>query len=332
MSMGAPTVQAVRRAAKHLRGVLRSTPLIESDALNARTGGRIFLKAECLQRCGSFKVRGAYALLAERTPEERKRGVVAWSSGNHGLGVAYAAGRLAMSATLVMPKDAPAIKVRKASELGADIVFYDRRFDDREEIGTILAEEDGAIIAPSYDHPHIIAGQGTVAIEIIEEMEAVGVSPDTVLVCCGGGGLAAGVALALSDQKEKPELVTVEPVAFDDMARSLAAGRRLRNHVATGSICDSLLAPEPGAITFPILSAYGASGVAVSDEEVRAAMRFAFSELKLVLEPGGAVSLAAALFGKVPLKGKTAALTLTGGNVDQTLFRNVLESGPPEPS
>lgn len=314
----------VLSAAELLAGKAVVTPLLRSDALDAATGARIWLKPEVLQITGSFKFRGAYNKLA-RIPEARRpRGVVAWSSGNHAQGVAEAARRLGMPAVIVMPADAPALKVANTRALGAEIVFYDRATGDREAIARAICAERAATLVPSYDDPAIIAGQGTVGLEIGRQAAALGQTIDTALVCCSGGGLATGTALGLHVTFPGAEVHTVEPAGFDDFARSLAAGERMRNPRTSGSVCDALLAPTPGDITFPLARQVLAGGVAVTDEEAFSAMRFAFAHLKLVVEPGGAVALAAALAGRPDIRGKSVAVVLSGGNVDPDLFARVL--------
>ena len=317
---GLPTLADVRKAAGRLDGVALRTPLLTNAALDAATGGRVFLKVESLQHTGSFKFRGAYNRLVQLSPDERARGVVAFSSGNHAQGVAYAAQRLSLAATIVMPADAPAIKVANTKAYGAEVILYDRHGESREAIGARLASERGATLVPSYDDRHIIAGQGTCGLEIGEQLRALGVTPDVALVCTGGGGLIAGCALALRDAFPDVSIHPVEPQAFDDTARSLAAGRRMANAPEARSICDALLAPTPGVLTFALNSRLLAAGLRVSDAEAAAAVAFAFTRLKLVLEPGGAVALAAALCGRTPLEGRTAVVVLSGGNVDPEVF------------
>ncbi len=320
-----PDLAAVRAAAQRLQGVAMRTPLLQNAVLDARVGGRVLIKPELLQRTGSFKFRGAYNRLVQLSPEERAAGVVAWSSGNHAQGVAAAANILGIHARIVMPADAPRIKIERTRGYGADVVTYDRFRESREEIGTALAAKTGAVIVPPYDDPHIVAGQGTVGLEIAEDAAPLGAMPDVVLVPASGGGFVAGVALAFSASPESPSIYCVEPEGFDDHRRSLIEGARVTN--ATGgaaTICDALMAPKPGEITFAVNRRLLAGGLAVSDTEVEAAMRFAFEELKLVVEPGGAVALAALLSGKIDTRGKTVALVLSGGNVDPVFFARVI--------
>ena len=310
----------VMAAAERLRGVAVRTPLLESDALNARVGGRLLIKPEVLQRTGSFKFRGAYNASATLRPAA----VVAYSSGNHAQGVALAARLLGATATIVMPADAPRAKLEGTRAWGATVVTYDRLRDDREAIGREIAERTGAVLIRPYDDPLIIAGQGTLGLEIADQAASVDARIDGALVCCGGGGLVAGCAVALRDRLPGLSVHAVEPEGFDDTGRSLAAGQRVRNAAGARSFCDALLAPMPGELTFAINSRLLAGGLVVSDTEVATAMRLAFRHLKLVLEPGGAVALAAALAGKVPTRDRTLAVVLSGGNVDAELFRDVL--------
>jgi threonine dehydratase len=313
-------------AAASLAGHAVLTPLLENAVLNERAGGRVLLKAETLQHTGSFKFRGAWNRLSQLTPAERAAGVVAWSSGNHAQGVAYAAQLLGIRAAIVMPHDAPQIKIDNTRRLGGEVIGYDRYSEVREEIGTRIARERGAVIVPAYDDPHIIAGQGTVGREIASQAAALGLAVDQALFCCSGGGLVAGSALALKAAHAATQVYSVEPAGFDDHARSLAAPGRARASNAAGarSICDALQAPTPGDVTYPINRSLLAGGLVVSDDEVRAAMRFAFETLKLVVEPGGAVALAAVLGGKLPAAGRVTAVVLSGGNVDPALFAEIV--------
>lgn len=313
----------VRDAAKRLEGVAVRTPLLESPLLDEMTSGEVLIKPECLQLTGSFKIRGAYNLLSRLTPEQAARGVVAWSSGNHAQGVAAAGSMLGIRTAIVMPQDAPKAKVANTRRLGGEVVFYDRYTGDREAIARELAAERGCELAPSYDHPDIIAGQGTVGLEIMEQCAEMGVSPDQVLICCGGGGLSAGCAVAIDGMAPGTAVHTVEPEDFDDTARSLASGRRERNDRDARSICDALLAESPGEMTFAINRRLTGPGLVVSDDEVGAAMRFAFESLKLIVEPGGAVALAAVLANRIETAGKCTVVVLSGGNVDAELFASI---------
>ena len=318
-----PTAADVANAAKLLSGVAVRTPLLSNLTLDRKTGGRIFLKPEVLQRTGSFKFRGAYNRIA-RIPSSEKGGVVAFSSGNHAQGVAAAAKLRGLSAVIVMPRDAPRAKIERTKSHGAEIVLYDRESESRDEIGQRIAAERGAVLVPPFDDPLVIAGQGTVGQEICEDLGEQGAGPDIVLTPASGGGLAAGIALAVKEKYPAARILTVEPAGFDEYAHSFRSGKRERNARATGSICDALLCPTPGEITFEINRRLVGEGVAATDDEVRAAMRFAFSELKLVVEPGGAVALAALLACAVDVRGKTVAIVLSGGNVDAKLFAEII--------
>jgi threonine dehydratase len=319
-----PTAQDVDAAAQVLRGVALRTPLIASPALDAMTGARVFLKAETLQRTGSFKFRGAYNKLAAIPPERRAGGVVAFSSGNHAQGVAAAAALLGMPAVIVMPADAPHGKRTRTAALGAEVMLFDRAKDDREAIARDIAARRNAVLVPPYDDPLVIAGQGTVGREIVEDLAAMGLVPDVVAVTASGGGLTAGVALAVKSRVPTVRLFTAEPSGFDDHARSFRSGRREQNAALTGTICDALMARTPGELTFAINRDLVGEGVAASDQEVAAAMAFAFHELKLVVEPGGAVALAALMSGRIDIKGKIAVGVLSGGNVDAELFHRLV--------
>jgi threonine dehydratase len=319
-----PTAADVDAAAARLRGVALRTPLISSPVLDALTGGRIFLKAETLQRTGSFKFRGAYNKLSSIADEKRAGGVVAFSSGNHAQGVAAAAKLLSMPAVIVMPSDAPRPKRERTVALGAEVVLYDRVREDREAIARRIADERHAVLVPPYDDPMVIAGQGTAGREIVEDLAAQGLAPDVVIVNASGGGLTAGVALAVKARVPDAKVYTAEPAGFDDHVRSFASGKREKNDAVTGTICDALMAQSPGRITFEINRALVGAGVAASDEEVGRAVAFAFRELKLVVEPGGAVGLAALLAGRIDVRGKIAVAVLSGGNVDPELFSRLV--------
>jgi len=319
-----PTFAEVAAAALRLKGQAVVTPLLESPALNAEVGGRVLLKIETVQRTGSFKFRGAFNCISQIPPAERRAGVVAYSSGNHAQGVAAAAAILNVPATIVMPADAPAIKVDNTRAFGAEVVFYDRHGESREAIAEDIAAAKGATIVRPYDDPAIIAGQGTCGLEIAEQAANAAVALDALLVCCGGGGLVAGCALALAERCPATQIFCVEPEGFDDTGRSLAAGRRLANAPGTESFCDALLAPTPGELTFAINRRLLAGGLAVSDDEVARAMSYAFRTLKLVVEPGGAVALAAVLSGRYDARDTAVAVTLSGGNVDREPFCAIL--------
>jgi threonine dehydratase len=315
----------IEAAAERLLGVAVMTPLIRNDELDRIAGGPVLIKAENLQVVGSFKIRGAYNLMSQLPPEAAEHGVVAFSSGNHAQGVAMAGQLLGLRTAIVMPEDAPAAQMDNTRRLGGEIISYDRYTEDREAIAREIARERGAYLVPSYDHDHIIAGQGTAGLEIADQALEIGLPPDQVLVNCGGGGLSAGCGVALKARLPAVSVHTVEPEEFDDTARSLAAGERLRVKQGARSICDALLAESPGQLPFEIHQRLFGPGVSVSDAEVRDAMRFAFRNLKLVVEPGGAVSLAAVLSGKIETQGKTTAVVISGGNVDIGVFASVQE-------
>lgn len=319
-----PAFADIQAAAARLAGIAVRTPLIHSPALDARLGARVFLKAEILQRTGSFKFRGAYNKCVAIAPARRAAGVVAYSSGNHAQGVAEAAKLLGMPAVIVMPGDAPRLKRERTAALGAEVVLYDRETQSREEIASRICHERGATLVPPFDDPEIIAGQGTVGLEIAEDLSALGLHADLAVIGISGGGLCSGIALALKGKMPDCAVVTAEPEGFDDALRSFKSGRRERNARASGSICDALLAPSPGEITFPILSRLSGRGVAASDAEVGRAVAYAFRELKLVVEPGGAIGLAALLAGKLDVKGKVVVGVLSGGNVDAELFSRLI--------
>jgi Threonine dehydratase len=319
--------QDVVEAARRLNGYAVRTPLLENALLNERVGGRVLLKPEVLQRSGSFKFRGAFNRLSQLSPEEREGGVVAWSSGNHAQGVAAAAAILGLRAAIVMPSDAPALKIANTRGYGADVVLYDRWTESREEIAKRIADERGSAVVPPFDHPQIMAGQGTVGLEIVEQAQAMGVVPDDVLAPCSGGGLVSGIATAVRHFYPDTRVWSVEPAGFDDAARSLAKGERVSNEGGKTSLCDALLTPTPGALTFPVMKERLAGGLSVTDEEVQAAMAYAFTVLKLVVEPGGVVGLAAVLSGKLPVQGRTVAVVLSGGNVDPDTFTDALKAG-----
>ncbi|WP_127089477.1 threonine/serine dehydratase [Aquabacter cavernae] len=315
-----PTAADILAAAARLKGVAVRTPLISSPILDEVTGARVFLKPETLQRTGSFKFRGAYNRIVQIPAERRATGVVACSSGNHAQGVAAAARLLGMPAVIVMPSDAPALKLRRTRDLGAQVVEYNRVTEDRDAIANAIAAERGAVFVPPYDDPDVMAGQGTVGLEIAEDLAALGIAPDIVSANVSGGGLISGIALAVKARFPQARVVAAEPEGFDDHARSFRSGQRERNPAPTGSFCDALLAPTPGALTFQVSSVLVGEGVQASDAEVAAAVSFAFRELKLVVEPGGAVALAALLNGQFQAAGKTVAIVLSGGNVDPETF------------
>jgi threonine dehydratase len=319
-----PTAQDVDAAATRLSGVALRTPLMTSPALDELTGARVFLKAESLQRTGSFKFRGAYNRLSVIPQERRIGGVVAFSSGNHAQGVAAAARLLGMPSVIVMPSDAPRGKRVRTAALGAEVVLYDRAREDREAIAREIAAQRDAILVPPYDDLHVIAGQGTIGREIMEELAVMGLAPDLIVVTASGGGLTAGIALAVKSRMPAVRLCTAEPAGFDDHLRSFKSGRREQNTALTGTICDALMARMPGELTFAINRTLVGEGVAATDQEVAAAVAFAFHELKLVVEPGGAVALAALLSEKLDIRGKIAVAVLSGGNIDAELLHRLV--------
>ena len=316
-----PSYEGVLDAARQIEGVAVRTPLLESPALNAVVGGRVLMKAETLQRAGAFKFRGAYNRISRLNAEERRRGVVAFSSGNHAQGVAAAAALAGTPAIIVMPSDSPRVKVEGVIGFGGEVRTYDRWTESREAIGAAIAAERGAILVPPFDDPFIIEGQGTTALEMLDQADA----PFDQLLCgASGGGLLAGINLVLAERSPDTQVFVVEPEAFDDTARSLAAGERVGHPQGPPSICDALMAPMPGELTFPI-NRRCAGALTVSDAEVAEAVAFAFRQLKLVVEPGGAVGLAALLSGKAEARDRTTVVVLSGGNVDPGLFSSIIE-------
>jgi len=313
----------IEAAASRLAGVVLETPLLESPLLNRQIGFRLLIKAEPLQLTGSFKFRGAFNAIAQLDARARTAGVIAYSSGNHAQGVAAAAALQAVPATIVMPSDAPRIKIDNTRAFGAEVVLYDRASENREEIGQRIADGSGATLVRPYDEPWVIAGQGTIGLELVRQAEGRDIRPSAVVVPCGGGGLCSGIALALSRDWPETQVWTAEPDGFDDTARSLAIGRRVAAQTGATSICDALLAPMPGKLTFPILKGLGVRGVAVPDDSIKRAMACAFRHFKLVVEPGGAAALAAALDSSVPWKGAVICIC-SGGNVDPALYAKVL--------
>lgn len=326
MSDRTPSYEGVLDAARQIAGVAVRTPLIESPALNARIGGRVLLKAETLQVAGAFKFRGAYNRISRLNAEERARGVVAYSSGNHAQGVAAAAAMVGAKALIVMPSDSPAIKVSGVKRFGGEVRLYDRWTESREGIGRQIADERGSILVPPFDDPYVIEGQGTSGLELLDQAAALDVGPiDRLLCCCSGGGLMAGINLVLEARSPATRAWAVEPIAFDDTARSLTAGERVGHPSAAPSICDALQTPVPGLLTFPINQRVLSGAFGVTDDEAAEAVRYAFHTLKLVVEPGGAAALAALLAGKVETRDRTTAVILSGGNVDPVLFSAIIE-------
>ncbi len=324
VSRKAVSFEDIEAAAERIRGEALLTPVLRHPLLDERTGATVLIKPENLQRSGSFKFRGAFNCLSQIPVADRPKGVVACSSGNHAQGVAASAQLLGMPATIVMPSDAPVIKLQRTRGYGAKVVTYDRENEDRDAIAARLCAETGATFVHPYDNAAVIAGQGTIGLELARQAKELGLRLDDVLACTGGGGLSSGIALALSHVSPGTVFHTAEPALFDDYKRSLEAGTRLSNAAKSGSICDALLSESPGEIGFSILSRLAGEGVTVTDEEALDAVAFAFNELKLVVEPGGAVSLAAILSGKLPIRGKTVGVVLTGGNIDPQMLVKAL--------
>jgi threonine dehydratase len=320
-----PTVEDVRRAASCLEGKAYKTPLLESPLLNEKLGCRLLVKPETLQRTGSFKFRGAYNKISNIPVDQRKNGIVAFSSGNHAQGVAAAAKIFGIETQIIMPKDAPAIKVANTRSYGAQVLFYDRFKEDRSIIGEKLVKENGATLVHPYDDSMIVAGQGTVGLEVARQAQAMDANLNAFLAPCGGGGLISGCALALETESPETEIYSAEPVGFEDTALSVAAGERLVGKRDRKSICDALLSPKPGKITYEINARLLKSGLTINDETVIKAMKVAFNYFKLVVEPGGAAALAAVLSEEYKANGKTVAVVLSGGNVDAKVYRKALD-------
>ncbi len=321
-----PTFDDVRAAAEQIRGKAVRTPLLESPTVNERLGGRLLIKAEPLQRTGSFKFRGAYNKLSRLSSDQLKAGVVTYSSGNHAQGIASVAQLLGAPSTIVMPTDAPQIKVDNTKAYGAEIVSYERGSVDRETLAGHIAKDRGATLISPFDDPEIIAGQGTVGLEISEQADEAGIAIDVALVPCGGGGLVSGVALALAEACPDTAVYAVEPVGFDSMTRSLAAGEPSGNVPGAQSICDALQPPRAGDFTFALCQKHLAGGLSIDDGAVLRAMSVAFGEFKLVVEPGGSIALAAALERKIPIEGRTIVVVCSGGNVDSSVFASAIDS------
>lgn len=316
-------IAQIEAAAARLSGHARITPLLNAPLLDAAAGRRIFVKAECLQLTGSFKFRGGWSAISALDPATRGKGVMAYSSGNHAQGVALAAQAHGIPAVILMPSDAPQVKIANTRAYGAEVILYDRATEDRDAIGARLTAERGLTLIKPFDDAQVIAGQGTTGMEIAAQAAALGITGATVITCCGGGGLTAGIALALQARAPGFTVRPAEPEGFDDAARSLASGRIERNARMAGSLCDAILTPQPGEITFPILSRLCGPGLTASDDEALRAMALAFTHLRIVLEPGGAIALAAALFrDDLP---DTVIVTASGGNVDPATFRMALD-------
>jgi threonine dehydratase len=319
-----PTAADIDAAAKRLAGIAVRTPLLNFPVLDARLGARVFLKAETLQRTGSFKFRGAYNKISSIPADRKAAGVVAYSSGNHAQGVAHAAELCGMPAVIVMPSDAPLAKRERTKALGAEIVLYNRDTEDRAAIARDIAQQRGAVLVPPFDDPLVIAGQGTIGREICEDLTALGLIPDIAVVGASGGGLMAGIALAMKVRVPGVALYSVEPDGFDDTRRSLVSSRRERNARMSGTICDALMTNTPGVITFEINRKLVSEGLVATDAEVGFAVAYAFRELKMVAEPGGAIGLAALLAGKLEVHGMVVVGVLSGGNVDPELFSRLI--------
>lgn len=317
-------IEMIRAAAQRLEGKARRTPLLSSPFLDEIAGRRLWVKPECLQHTGSFKFRGAYNALAAMDAQVRERGVIAFSSGNHAQGVALAARMHGVPAVIIMPADSPALKLANTAALGAEVITYDRATEDRDEIGERLSAERGLTLVKPFDEPQVIAGQGTCGLEIAQQAAEQGIGAADVIVCCGGGGLTSGIALALEAEAPGLRVRPAEPAGFDDVSRSLVSGRIERNAQGSGNICDAILTPQPGNITFPILSRLCGPGLVVTEEEALAAMGQAFNRLKLVAEPGAAVALAAALYRADQIAGEDVIVTISGGNVDPAMFARAL--------
>ncbi|HSG57629.1 MAG TPA: threonine/serine dehydratase [Paracoccaceae bacterium] len=322
-------IEMIRAAADRLKGHARVTPLLSSPFIDHLAGRRVFIKAECLQHTGSFKYRGGYSAVSALPEDLRARGVIAFSSGNHAQGVALAATQHGAPSVIIMPSDAPRLKIENTRALGAEVVLYDRATEDRDAIGERMSQERGLTLIKPFDEPQVIAGQGTTGLEIAEQARAEGIDTADVLVCCGGGGLTSGIALALEAKAPGLRARPVEPKDFDDTTRSLTAGSIQRNASMTGSICDAIVTPSPGRLTFPIMQRLCGPGLVVTDQEALRAMAQAFLRLKIVLEPGGAVALAAALNRRDQIEGDAVIVVASGGNVDLEMYEEALNTLKP---
>ena len=321
------SIDMIKAAATRLEGHARRTPLLSSPFLDDIAGRKVLVKPECLQHTGSFKFRGAWSAISALAPETREHGIIAFSSGNHAQGIAAAARGHGISAVIVMPEDAPQLKIANTRALGAEVILYDRATGDRDAIGDQLAKERGLTLVKPFDEPQVIAGQGTIGLEIAADA---GIDKAEVLVCCGGGGLTSGIALALVEQAPGMTTRPVEPEFFDDVTRSLASGKIERNERLSGSLCDAIITPQPGNITFPIMQRLCGAGLVVTEEEALRAMVLAWLRLKIVVEPGGAVALAAALFHPDEIEGDTVIAIASGGNVDPAVFQSAMDRFPPD--
>ena len=321
------TIDDIRAAARRLDGVAQVTPMLESPFLNELAGRRVLIKPECLQRTGSFKFRGGWSALSALSDAEREKGVIAFSSGNHAQGVAHAAELHGAPAVIIMPNDAPALKIANTRAHGAEVVLYDRPGgESREALGEQIAADRGLTLIRPYDEPMVMAGQGTCGLEIAQQARALGVTEADVLVCCGGGGLTSGIALALEAEAPGLRARPVEPETSDDVCRSLLSGQREANKGPITSLCDAIVTPSPGELTFPVMRRLCGPGLTVSDEEALKAVAQIFLRLKLVAEPGGAVAVAAALFRQDQIDSDTVICTISGGNTDPSMFARALET------
>ncbi len=318
-------IEMIEAAAARLDGQVRRTPLLSSPFLDEIAGRRVLVKAECLQHTGSFKFRGGWSAVSALPEDQRRNGVIAFSSGNHAQGVAFAARAHGIPAVIVMPSDAPRLKIANTRGLGAEVVLYDRAHEDRDAIGARLAAERNLTLIKPFDEPQVIAGQGTAGLEIAAQAAAEGVTDGDVLVCCGGGGLTSGIALALEAKAPGLRARPVEPEGFDDVARSLENGAIMSNERTSGSICDAIITPAPGKLTFPIMARLCGSGLVVTEQQAQRAMAAAFTRLKIVLEPGGAVALAAALYHPGQVAGDAVIAVASGGNVDADIFCDAIK-------
>ncbi|NNE51108.1 MAG: threonine/serine dehydratase [Sulfitobacter sp.] len=319
-------IDMIRAAAGRLEGHVRHTPLLNSPFLDEIAGRRLWVKPECLQHTGSFKFRGAWSALSSLDPKVRAKGVIAFSSGNHAQAVAYAAKLHSVSSVIVMPADSPALKIANTRAYWAEVVLYDRETESREEIGTRISEERGLTLIKPFDEPQVIAGQGTCGLEIAAQAAEQGITEAQVIVCCGGGGLTSGIALALEVDAPGLHVRPAEPEGFDDVTRSLRSGKIERNARTSGNICDAIISPQPGEITFPIMQRLVGPGLLISEEEALGAMAQAWNRLKIVAEPGGAAALAAALYRKDEIEGDHVIVTVSGGNVDPAMFKRALDT------
>lgn len=317
-------IDMIRAAAQRIQDHARYTPLLNSPFLDEIAGRRVWVKPECLQHTGSFKFRGGWSALSALDEQTRAKGVIAFSSGNHAQGVALAARSHGVPSVIIMPSDAPALKITNTKALGAEVVLYDRDGESRDAIGAAMSKERGLTLIKPYDEPEVIAGQGTVGLEIAAQAAEHGVTKAEVIVCCGGGGLTSGIALAL--EADAPDMLVrpVEPEGFEDVARSLKDGVIRSNTATSGNICDAVITLQPGDITFPIMKRLCGSGLTVSEDEALQAMAQAFSRLKLVAEPGGAIALASALYRSDQITGDDVIVVISGGNVDAALFQTAL--------